>query len=145
MKQGSSLHSSPAHASPAESGRPAASGRGRRCQGASPGGEGSNLGHRQWRGSPWGGLTAVKQVGGGEEMAASRSRGHWRDPSGGGGSTRRRGAWGGVEMVGGGLEQAVHGGSVRSERNDNGGSEEQLRAPARRSWELPTLVRSSGQ
>jgi hypothetical protein len=50
---GSSPHSSPARGSPTESGRPAVSGRGRRCQGASPGGEGLDLGHRQQRGSPW--------------------------------------------------------------------------------------------
>jgi hypothetical protein len=66
----------------------------------------------------------VKQVGGGEETAVSRSRGHRWGPSGWGGSTRRRGAWGGVEMVGGGLERAVQGGSVRSEWNDGGGAEE---------------------
>jgi hypothetical protein len=44
---------SPAHGSPTESGRPAASGYGRRCQGAGPGGEGPDLVHRQQRGSPW--------------------------------------------------------------------------------------------
>jgi hypothetical protein len=43
--------------------------------------------------------------------AASQSRGHQRGPSDWGGSTRWHGAWGGVEMVGGGLEQAVRGGS----------------------------------
>jgi hypothetical protein len=42
-----------ARGSPAESGRPVASGRGRRCQGANPGGEGPDLVHRQRRGSPW--------------------------------------------------------------------------------------------
>jgi hypothetical protein len=141
MKHGSSLHSSPAHASPADRRRVAGEGGARELAlevRVQIWGIGSGGAHR-------GGLAAVKQVGGGEEMAASRSRGHWRDPSGGGGSTRRCGAWGGVEMVGGGLEQAICGGSVRLERNDSGGSEEQMRAPARRSWELPTLVRSSGQ
>jgi hypothetical protein len=43
----------PARDSPAEFDRPAASGRGRRCQGASPGGEVPDLVHWQWRGSPW--------------------------------------------------------------------------------------------
>jgi hypothetical protein len=66
----------------------------------------------------------VKQVGGGEETAASRSRGHWRGLSGWGGSTRRRGAWGEVKMVGGRLERAVRSGSVRPERNDGGGAAE---------------------
>jgi hypothetical protein len=91
-----------------------------------------------------GGLTAAKQVGGGEEMAASRSRGHWRGPSGWGGCTRRHGACGGVKTFGGGLERAVHGGSVRPSRNSGGEAEEQPRAPARRSGELPASVRSSG-
>jgi hypothetical protein len=86
----------------------------------------------------------VKQVDGGEETAASRSRGHRWGSSGWGGCTQRRGAWGGVETVGGGLERAVHGGLVRPERNGGGGAEEQPRAPARRSGELPTSVRSSG-
>jgi hypothetical protein len=70
----------------------------------------------------------VKQVDGGEEMAASRSRGHRRGPSNWGGSTRRGDAQGGVETVGGGMERAVHGGSVRTERNGGGGAEEQPRA-----------------
>jgi hypothetical protein len=38
---------------PADFGRPAVSGQGRRCQGASPRGEGPDLGHRRWRASPW--------------------------------------------------------------------------------------------
>jgi hypothetical protein len=46
-------HSPPARGSPIESDRPAVSGRGRRCQGASPGGEGPDLGPRRWRVSPW--------------------------------------------------------------------------------------------
>jgi hypothetical protein len=52
MKQGSP-HSPPAHGLPVKSSRPTVSGRGRRCQGASPGNEGPDLGHRQRRGSPW--------------------------------------------------------------------------------------------
>jgi hypothetical protein len=91
-----------------------------------------------------GALTAVKQVGGGEETAASRSRGHRRGLSGWGGCTRRCGAWGGVETIGGGLEQVVRGGSVQPERNCSGGAEEQPRARARRSGELPASVQSSG-
>jgi hypothetical protein len=71
------------------------------------------------------GLTAAKRVGGGEETAASQSRGYRRGSSGWGGSTRRHGAWGEVKMVGGGLERAVRGGSVRLERNDDGGAKEQ--------------------
>jgi hypothetical protein len=46
-------HSPPVRGSSAESGRPAASGRGRRCQRASPRGGGPDLGHRRQRGSPW--------------------------------------------------------------------------------------------
>jgi hypothetical protein len=45
--------SSPARGSSADSDRPAASDRGRRCQGASPGGKNTDLGHRRRRGSPW--------------------------------------------------------------------------------------------
>jgi hypothetical protein len=70
------------------------------------------------------GLTTAKQVGGGEETPASRGRGHWWGLSGWGGSTRWRGAWGGVEMVGEGLERVVCGGSVRPERNGGGGAAE---------------------
>jgi hypothetical protein len=47
-------------------------------------------------------------------------------------------------MVGGGLERAIRGGSVRPERNGGGGAEELARAPPRRSGELSTSVRSSG-
>jgi hypothetical protein len=54
------------------------------------------------------------------KTAASRSRGHRWGPRGWGGSTRWRGAWGGVEMIGGGLERAVRGGSGRPERNGDG-------------------------
>jgi hypothetical protein len=61
------------------------------------------------------------------------------------GERQRCGAWGGVETVGGGLEWAVHGGSVRPERNDGGGAEKQLRASARSSGEFPVSVRSSGR
>jgi hypothetical protein len=43
----------PARGQSAESGQPAMSGRGRRCQVASPRGEGPDLVHRQWTGSPW--------------------------------------------------------------------------------------------
>jgi hypothetical protein len=53
------------------------------------------------------GFSATEGIGGEEETTTSRSRGHRWGPSGRGGCTRRRGAWGGVEMVGGGLEQAV--------------------------------------
>jgi hypothetical protein len=86
----------------------------------------------------------VEGIGGGEETVASQSRGHRRGPSGWGGCTRWHSAWGGVEMVRGGLEWAVRGGSVRPERNDGGGEEEQPKAPASRSRELPASVRSSG-
>jgi hypothetical protein len=91
-----------------------------------------------------GGLTVVKQVGGGEETVASQSRGHRQGSRGWGGSTRRRSAWGGVEMVGGWLERAVRGGSIQPKRNGGSGAEEQPRAPARRSRELSALVRRSG-
>jgi hypothetical protein len=74
-KQGSSPHSPPARGSLAESGRPAASGRGRRC----PGGEGPDSGHRRWRGSPWGSH-------GGEEgrrwgTGDGRPKKRWRVPA----------------------------------------------------------------
>jgi hypothetical protein len=92
-----------------------------------------------------GGLTVVKQVGSGEEMVANQSRGHQWGPSGWGGCTWWCGAWGGIEMVGGGLEHAVCGGLVWPERNNGGGVEEQPRASARRSGELPVSVRSSGR
>jgi hypothetical protein len=74
----------------------------------------------------------VEGIGGGEEKAASRSRGHQRGPKGRGGCTQWRGAWGGVKTVRGGLEQAIRGDPVRPERNGGGGAEEQPRAPARR-------------
>jgi hypothetical protein len=51
-KQGSP-YSPPVRGSQAKSGRPAVSGRGRRCQGASPGSKGPDWRHRQRRGSPW--------------------------------------------------------------------------------------------
>jgi hypothetical protein len=100
-------------------------------------------GRREGR-SSLGGFSVMEGIGGGEEMAASRSRGHRRGPSDQGGCTQWHGAWGGVEMVRGWLEWAVCSGSVRSERNGGGGAEEQLRAPARRSGELPASVQSSG-
>jgi hypothetical protein len=80
-----------------------------------------------------------------EETAASRSRGHWRGPSGQGGCTQRRGTCGGVETVRGWLELAVRGGSVRSERNGGGGVEEQPRVSAKRSGELSASVWSLGR
>jgi hypothetical protein len=51
-------------------------------------------GRREGRSSPVGFSTA-EGIGGGEEMAASRSRGHRWGPSSWGGCTLRRGAWGG--------------------------------------------------
>jgi hypothetical protein len=66
---------------------------------------------KEGRGSPEGFSTA-KGIGGGERTTASRSRGQRWGPSGWGGSTRRRGAWGGVETVGGGLKRDVCDGSV---------------------------------
>jgi hypothetical protein len=99
---------------------------------------------REGRGSPEG-FSVVEGIGGGDKMAASWSRGHRRGLSGLGGSTWRCGAWGGVEMVEGGLKWAVRSGSGRPEMNGVGGAEEQPRAPARRSRELPALVRSSGR
>jgi hypothetical protein len=81
-------HSSAARSSPIESGRPATSGRGRRCQGDSPGGEGPNLGHRWRRVSPWwahsGG--AGRQWGTGDGGPEKR----WRKPA--------RGSWSGGEL-----------------------------------------------
>jgi hypothetical protein len=87
----------------------------------------------------------VEGIGGGEETVASRSRGHRWGPSGRGGCTWRRGDWGGVKMVGGWLERAVRGGSVRPKRNGGGGAEEQPRASARRLEELPTSMWSLGR
>jgi hypothetical protein len=74
--------------SPAESGRSVASDRGRRCQGVSPGGEGPNLGHRRWRGSPWWahGGDASQQWGTGDGRPEKR----WRAPA--------RGSWSGGEL-----------------------------------------------
>jgi hypothetical protein len=101
-------------------------------------------GRREGRSSS-GGFSASKGISGGEETATSRSRGHRRGPCGWGGCTRWCGAWGGVETVGGWLEQAVHGGSVRPERNGDGGAEEQSTASARRLGELLASVRISGR
>jgi hypothetical protein len=70
------------------------------------------------------GFFAAKGIGGWEETTASWSRGHQRGLSGWGECTRRYGAWGGVETVGGWLEWAVRSGLVRPERNDSGGVEE---------------------
>jgi hypothetical protein len=47
--------------------------RGRRCQGASPGGEGPDLVHRS-RGAHHGRLAAVKQVDGGESATVDQRR-----------------------------------------------------------------------
>jgi hypothetical protein len=66
---------------------------------------------REGRGSPKG-FSPVEVLGGGQRMVASWSWGHRRGLSGWGGSTWWRDAWGGVEMVVGGLEWAVRGGSV---------------------------------
>jgi hypothetical protein len=66
-----------ARGSPAESGRPVVSGLGRRCQGASPGGEGLDLVRRQRR-AHRGRLAVVKQVGGHEPAMASQRRGGGR-------------------------------------------------------------------
>jgi hypothetical protein len=76
-------------------------------------------GRREGRGSPEGFFVA-EGIGGGERTAASWSRGHLQGPSGWGGSTWRRGAWGGVETDRGGLERVVDGGSGRPERNGGG-------------------------
>jgi hypothetical protein len=78
------------------------------------------------------GFSTAEGIGGGEEMVASQSRGHRRGPSGRGGCTRQRDAWGGVKTVGGWLEWAVRGSSIRLERNGGGGVEEEPRAPTRR-------------
>jgi hypothetical protein len=66
---------------------------------------------REGRGSPKG-FSPVEVLGGGQRMVASWSWGHRRGLSGWGGSTWWRDAWGGVEMVVGGLEWAVRGSSV---------------------------------
>jgi hypothetical protein len=92
-------------------------------------------GRREGRSSPEG-FSVAEGFGGGEETAA-RWRSGWR------GCTRWHGAWGGVEMVGGWLERAAYGGSVQPKRNGGGGAEEQLRALAGSSGELPASVRSS--
>jgi hypothetical protein len=87
-KTGELPHSPPARGLPAESGRPMASGRGRRCQGASPGGEGPNLGHRRQRGSSWWahGGEAGRWWGTGDGRPEKR----WRAPT--------RGSWSGGEL-----------------------------------------------
>jgi hypothetical protein len=80
--------SSPARGSPADSGRPAASDRGRRCQGASPGGKDPDLGHRQRWGSPWWARDgdASRRWGIGDGRPEKR----WRAPT--------RGSWSGGEL-----------------------------------------------
>jgi hypothetical protein len=60
-------------------------------------------GRKEGRVSPEG-FSAAEGNDGGEQTATSWSRGHRRGPSSWGGSTQRCSAWGGVEMVGGGLE-----------------------------------------
>jgi hypothetical protein len=79
VETGELPHSPPACGSPAESDRPAVSGWGRRCSGASPGGEGPDLGHRRWRGSPWWarGGKAGQQRGTGDGRLEKR----WRAPA----------------------------------------------------------------
>jgi hypothetical protein len=123
-------------------GRPTGSGG---VAGEQAGGVTDRFGGRREGRSSSKGFSTTEGIGGEEETAASRSRGHRRGPSGWGGCTRRRGASGGVETIGGGLEWAIHGGSVRPERNNSGGAKEQPRAPTRRSGELPTSVQSSGR
>jgi hypothetical protein len=66
--------SSPTHGSPADIGRPAVSGRGRRCQGASPGGKDPDLGHRWRRGSLFWARDS-DAISGGEPTIAGRRRG----------------------------------------------------------------------
>jgi hypothetical protein len=80
-------------------------------------------GQREGRVSP-DGFSTVEGIGGGERMAASRSRGHRRGPSGLGGSTRWRNAWGRVETVRGGLERAVRGGSAMASTTVFGAAQE---------------------
>jgi hypothetical protein len=80
-------------------------------------------GQREGRSSSEGFFVA-EGIGSGEETTARWSRGHQRGLSSWGECTRRCGAWGGVETVGGWLERAVRGGLVRPERNDSGGVEE---------------------
>jgi hypothetical protein len=53
IETGELPRSPPACGSLVDFGRPIMSGRGRRCQGARPIGEGLDLGHRRRRGSPW--------------------------------------------------------------------------------------------
>jgi hypothetical protein len=88
------------------SGRPAASGQGRRCQGARPGGESPDLGIADG-GAHRGGLTVAKQIDGGEPATAGRRRGGERRlgvcgaaVSSGGGRCSDRGAHRWAEVVG---------------------------------------------
>jgi hypothetical protein len=84
-------HFSLAHGSPGESGRPAASGWGRSCQRASPGGEGPDLGHRQRRGSPW--RAHYDEVGRHWRTGDGRPEKRWMEPAQGSwrdGELRRR-------------------------------------------------------
>jgi hypothetical protein len=69
-------------------------------------------GRREGRGSPEG-FSVAEGISSGKRTATSRSRGRRWGLSGWGGSTRQCGARSGVESVGGGLEQAVCGGSAK--------------------------------
>jgi hypothetical protein len=86
----------------------------------------------------------MEGINGGEKTAASQSRGHRRGPSGWGGCTRQRGTWGGVETIGGGLQQAVRGGSRRSEWNGSGSPNMGSPASACGPQRFRAPVRSSG-
>jgi hypothetical protein len=87
LKQGSP-HSPPARGSPAESDRPAASDRERRCRGGSPGSEGPDLGHRQRRGSLW--RARDGEAGQRWGTGDGRSEKRWRASA--------QGSWSGVEL-----------------------------------------------
>jgi hypothetical protein len=80
--------SSPARGLQADSGRPAVSGRGRMCQGASPGGKDPDLGHWRRRGSLWWARDgdASRRWGTGDDRPEKR----WRAPA--------RGSWSGGEL-----------------------------------------------
>jgi hypothetical protein len=95
----------------AKSGWPAVGGRQWSGRGASRQGADRIGGQIEGRGLLEG-FSAAEGNGGGEKTTASQSRGHRWGPSSWGGSTRRRDAWGGVEMIGGGLEWVVHGSSA---------------------------------
>jgi hypothetical protein len=61
-------------------------------------------GQKEGRGSPEG-FSVAEGINDREKTMASQSRGHWRGLSSLGGSTQRRGTWGGVEVTREGLEQ----------------------------------------